>query len=142
MATLGSINHVQLDKIGAINNVSIGKAAALNHVDIASAAPATLSASPLSFQLDLLGRVCVTAAANQTITVTASAGNTWTASVSSGTTWVMIDGSVNGTATDTGSGSFTMDAGRLLSGSRSGSVIITSDAPNVTISILQAECPV
>lgn len=111
--------------------------------EVVSAPPATLYASPETFQLSRLGTTCVGGATTQTITVTASTGNAWTASVFSGTTWVMVNGTINGTASGTGNGSFTMDAPKYLSGAaRTGSVKINSSASAVLVSILQDDCPV
>jgi len=105
-------------------------------------AAATLSATPTSFQMSRLGTTCSGGTTTQTITVTASAGNSWTANVFSGDLWVMINGTVDGSASGTGNGSFTMDAGKYLSGAaRNGSVKINSSAPAVMIAIVQDDCP-
>ena len=73
MATLGSINHVNLTKIGAINHVNISKAGAFNHVNITVGSADSVSANPtfLSFG----------AATNLTNSSQITSSGTWSAAV-------------------------------------------------------------
>mgnify|MGYP006936289050 CR=1 FL=1 len=99
----------------------------------------TLTISPTYVYLTTIGQPCSGFA--NTITVTASAGNTWNAYVSDGTSWVRIDGETNGTASDTGSGSFVITATKLLSGSRLGEVTVTDGTNTRYVTVSQGPCP-
>jgi len=127
------------DRTGTITVISRYNTWEIDVSQNEAAAPATLSCSPTTVYLTTLGGAC--SGYTTTVTVTASAGNSWTASVTDGTSWVRINGTIDGTASGTGNGSFTIGAGRLLSGSRLGEVAVTSSAPTVNIMVSQGFCP-
>jgi len=99
----------------------------------------TLTTSPTYVYLTTIGQPC--SGFTNTITVTANVGNSWNAYVSDGTSWVRIDGVTNGTASDTGSGSFVITATKLLSGDRLGEVTVTDGTNTRYVSIAQGTCP-
>ncbi len=52
-----------------------------------------------------------------------------------------VSGVTDGTASDTGSGSFSVDMNALISGTRTGWISVTSSSPAQTLELWQGTCP-